>query len=140
MATKLTEAELKRISEIVEEKSTTRKNALKILHREERAAEKSSKPKKERKAKAPRVKKESAGRMPVLIRYVKSPMTIYASFKGKEFEAKVIEDGTIKFDGKEYTSPSVAGAAAMKTKTCNGWKFWRVAKDGDFIDTLRKAS
>jgi hypothetical protein len=139
-----TEAQLKRIAEIQEERSTTRKNATKVLRREERAIgkkPKSAKPKKQRANKS-----VATGRKPALAKYVKETLRIFGTFKGKEFQAHVNADGTITFDGETYTSPSVAAATAIKRKTCNGWKFWRYTKDvgsettTEFIDDLRKTA
>jgi len=66
---------------------------------------------------------------------------IYASYRGKEYKAWVHTNGRIKFAGRSYNSPSLAGIAATKKKTMNGWKFWKYKnKDGDlvYIDVLRK--
>lgn len=66
---------------------------------------------------------------------------IYASYRGKEYKAWVHTSGRIKFAGRSYNSPSLAGIAATKKKTINGWKFWKYKnKDGDlvYIDVLRK--
>jgi hypothetical protein len=37
----------------------------------------------------------------------------------------VCRNGAIRFTGKIYTSPSVAGAAAVKRRTGNGWTLWK---------------
>jgi hypothetical protein len=66
---------------------------------------------------------------------------IYASYRGKEYKAWVRTNGRIKFAGRFYNSPSLAGIAATKKKTINGWKFWKYKnKDGElvYIDVLRK--
>jgi|GEM_PF-145032 len=55
--------------------------------------------------------------------------------------AQLNADGTLDFNGKRYNSPSVAGAAAVKRKTCNGWTFWEYERaPGDWvkINVLRK--
>jgi Restriction Enzyme Adenine Methylase Associated len=47
----------------------------------------------------------------------------------------------VRLDGKEYTSPSLAAAAACKRKTCNGWTFWQYERaPGDWVplNALRK--
>ena len=50
-------------------------------------------------------------------------------------------NGFINFRGKLYTSPSLAGKAAVKRVSCNGWKFWTYERSpGDWVllETLRK--
>ncbi len=64
-----------------------------------------------------------------------------ARFKGEILTARVRRDGTVRFDGKVYTSPSMAAALACKRRTCNGWTFWQYERaPGDWvaIDKLRK--
>ena len=55
--------------------------------------------------------------------------------------ATVRRDGTIRYAGKLYTSPSLAGTTACKHRTCNGWTFWQYERaPGDWapLDQLRK--
>ena len=41
-------------------------------------------------------------------------------------EATVTADGQVELeDGRREDSPSTAGAAALGTKSCNGWHFWQ---------------
>lgn len=71
---------------------------------------------------------------------VRKPFKLQARLKGKTFHAKVRSDGTIRFQGKVYRSPSAAGGAASK-RACNGWRFWRYERaPGDWVrlDELRK--
>jgi len=85
--------------------------------------------------------KHSDGRKPVLAEFISRPMVLRAKFKGKIIAARVRRNGTVRFAGKVYTSPSVAGAAACKRKTCNGWTFWQYERaPGDWVllDTLRQ--
>ena len=49
-----------------------------------------------------------------LARYVTEPFNIRARFKGRTFRAHVRRDGTIRFQGKTYKSPSAAGSAVCK--------------------------
>jgi hypothetical protein len=61
--------------------------------------------------------------------------------KGQVHIARVNPDGSIQFAGKAFNSPSLAGAAAVKRKTCNGWTFWEYERaPGDWVklDALRK--
>jgi hypothetical protein len=60
---------------------------------------------------------------------------------GKTPEVFVNPDGTIRFNGRSFTSPSLAGAAAVNRRSCNGWNFWEYeATPGHWLklDTLRK--
>ena len=84
---------------------------------------------------------KSDGRTPDLLKYVSGPMKLRAHFKGRIIKARVRRDGSVRFAGKVYTSPSVAGAAAVKRRSCNGWKFWHYERaPGDWIllDILRQ--
>ena len=83
----------------------------------------------------------AAGRKPMLAEYISSPMKLRAKFKGRVVKARVRRDGTVRFAGKLYTSPSLAAAAACHRSTCNGWIFWQYERaPGDWVqlDTLRK--
>jgi hypothetical protein len=79
-------------------------------------------------------------RTPILAEYIKSPMKLRAILKGKKFKARVRRDGSIKFNGKTYNSPSAAGIAVCK-RSCDGWYFWRYERaPGDWVklNELRK--
>jgi hypothetical protein len=68
-------------------------------------------------------------------------MELRAFFKGKKLTARVRRNGSIRFTGKIYNSPSVAAAAAVKRRSCNGWTFWQYERaPGDWVklDKLRK--
>ena len=74
-------------------------------------------------------------------RYISGPMKLKTHFKGKTLKARVRRDGSINFGGKIYSSPSLAGAAACKRRTCNGWTFWQYERaPGDWVplNELRK--
>ena len=74
----------------------------------------------------------SAGNVP-LARYVREPFRIQARFKGTILRGRVRRDGTIRFRGKIYKSPSAAGAAVCK-RACNGWWFWKYQRaPGDWV-------
>ena len=88
-----------------------------------------------------RIPASAPGRTPALARFVSTPLILRAHHKGHKLTARVRRNGTILFAGKVYTSPSVAGAAAVKRKTCNGWTFWEYERaPGDWItiDALRR--
>lgn len=81
------------------------------------------------------------GRLPTLARYVSAPMRLRARFKGRLLRARVRQDGRIRFNGKLYRSPSLAAAAAVKRRTCNGWTFWKYERaPGDWqrLKVLRR--
>jgi predicted GIY-YIG superfamily endonuclease len=83
---------------------------------------------------------KSQGRKPVLARFVSARMRLKARHKGELIWARVRRDGRIRLDGKLYTSPSLAAAAACK-RMRNGWRFWKYERaPGDWVplDTLRR--
>jgi hypothetical protein len=67
---------------------------------------------------------EPDGRKPVLADYIDSPLKLRRRFKGRMFKARVARTGMVRFNGKIFTSPSLAAAAACGRRTCNGWTFW----------------
>ena len=84
---------------------------------------------------------ELDGRTPALAKYIDGPLKIRSRYKGKFIKARVRHDGRIRFGGKLYTSPSVAGAVAVKRRSCNGWTFWKYERaPGDWVmlNELRK--
>ncbi len=73
--------------------------------------------------------------------YFHNGKVIYASYKGKEYKAWVCGNARIKYNGKYYDSPSIAGIAVTHKKTINGWRFWKYKNPkGElvYIDMLRK--
>jgi hypothetical protein len=80
------------------------------------------------------------GRTPVLAAYVHGPLRLRAKCKGETLHATVARTGTIRYNGKIYTSPSLAARAA-RGHMCNGWHFWhyeRAPGDWVLLDELRK--
>jgi len=70
---------------------------------------------------------------PVLAEYIKSAMRLRATLKGKTYKARVRRNGSIRFKGKTYNSPSAAGSVACK-RSCDGWFFWKYERaPGDWI-------
>jgi hypothetical protein len=68
---------------------------------------------------------------------------IYATYKGKDYKAKVRPNGEIEMipGGQLYDTPSAAAKAIVDRRTVNGWKFWKYKdKNGElvYIDQLRK--
>lgn len=81
------------------------------------------------------------GRVPILAAYPNRPVKLRARFKGHTIWATVRRDATIRLNGRIFTSPSLAGSAARKMPTCNGWTFWHYERaPGDWVplDELRK--
>lgn len=54
--------------------------------------------------------------------------------KGETFKAVVQPDGTITMDGKTYMSLSAAGSAARQGKATNGWRHWKLERDGNWVE------
>jgi hypothetical protein len=84
---------------------------------------------------------KDTGRKAVLSAYISGPLKLRAKFKGRIVKARVRRDGTVRFAGEVYTSPSVAAAVACKRKSCNGWVFWhyeRAPGDWVLLDALRR--
>jgi hypothetical protein len=87
-------------------------------------------------SKKPRYKKVITvkGRKPVLAEYGSHPFILRAFYKGKLLKARVRRDGKINFGGRIFYSPSFAGAAACKRRSCNGWSFWQYERaPGDWV-------
>ncbi len=83
----------------------------------------------------------STGRQPALGNYINGPIKLQARYKGKIIKAHVKRNGSIRFKGKVYLSPSLAAASACKRRTCNGWTFWHYERaPGDLVqlNELRK--
>ena len=86
-------------------------------------------------------KVEAKAHKAVLAGYITGPLKLRARYKGKMQYARVRRDGSILFDGKNFTSPSTVAAVARQTPTCNGWTFWQYERaPGDWVllDQLRK--
>jgi predicted GIY-YIG superfamily endonuclease len=81
------------------------------------------------------------GRQPALSEYISAPLVLRSRFKGKIIKAQARRDGAVRLAGKLYTSPSMAGAAACRRPSCNGWTFWQYERaPGDWVnlDNLRR--
>jgi hypothetical protein len=80
------------------------------------------------------------GPMPALCPYVKKVFRLRGHSKGKTFQASARDDGSIRLQGKLYTSPSAAAEAATRYPV-DGWLFWKYERaPGDWVrlDELRK--
>ncbi|MFN0007019.1 MAG: hypothetical protein ACKVXR_03850 [Planctomycetota bacterium] len=75
------------------------------------------------------------GRRPVLAEFIEGPMAIRGRTGGKTVRARVRSDGSIRYAGKVYNSPSFAGRAARGTRACSGWEFWKYERaPGDWVN------
>lgn len=53
---------------------------------------------------------------------------------GWEYSATLRRDGTIRYGGSIYDSPSAAAKAALGLARCNGWSFWHIRNaDGEWV-------
>lgn len=84
---------------------------------------------------------ERKRRVAALAPYVRKSFPIQANYKGKLYTAKVHPDGTITYNGKLFTSPSLAGSAVRNGKQTGGWHFWKYQDEkGEWkkLDVLRR--
>jgi len=71
---------------------------------------------------------------PSLKGYFKKARPLKKNYKGKEYSATLLPNGTIKFKGKLYTSPTAAAKQIIERKTVNGWTFWFVEdEEGNWV-------
>ena len=56
---------------------------------------------------------------------VRGYQSIYASYKGKQYKAKVLPSGSVKFNDKIYNTPTGAATAIIDRGAVNGWNFWK---------------
>jgi len=61
---------------------------------------------------------------------------IYATYKGKDYKAKVLHSGSIKFGGKLYRTPTGAASVIVKRGGVDGWYFWKYKNDKGEIVAL----
>ncbi len=83
---------------------------------------------------------KSTGRVPILAQYLTTPTLLRGTRRGQAFQAHVRRDGTVRFGGKNFNSPSAAGTAALG-RACDGWHFWKFERaPGDWVklNELRK--
>ena len=68
---------------------------------------------------------------------LKPDQELRLNWRGKSFSATVQSDGSILFDGKEYTSPSAAGQAARNGMSTNGWVYWKCFDGHKWVQLAR---
>lgn len=82
----------------------------------------------------PTPERKKSGRQPVLAAYANRPTVLKARFKGATRKARVLRNGSIRYQGGVYNSPSLAAAKACNRRTCDGWKFWTYERaPGDWV-------
>jgi predicted type IV restriction endonuclease len=74
---------------------------------------------------------------------LKAPLKLTVRYKRHNFEATVLRDGTVSFQGERYDSCSAAAAAARGMVTgrpmpTNGWGFWKCYDESDQLVLLDK--
>jgi hypothetical protein len=70
---------------------------------------------------------------PILCAYINRSTKLRATFQGKLVRARVRRNGVIRYQTKDYTSPSQAASAVVK-RTANGWTFWKYERaPGDWV-------
>lgn len=77
---------------------------------------------------------------PSLKEYFSKSRPLARTYKGKDYSARLLKNGKIKFKNRIYESPSAAAKAIVTRSTVNGWSFWYVKnEDGDWVklSTLR---
>jgi len=71
-------------------------------------------------------------------------LPIRMDFKGKRYRASIKADGTIRFKGRRFTSPSVAAYKASGSgHAMNGWFLWKYERapgEWVYLDKLRRRS
>jgi hypothetical protein len=72
---------------------------------------------------------------------IKTPTTLFRKYKGKVLEALLNADGSVTFDGRNYTACSAAAAAARGSviggaPATNGWTFWQFRNADNQKQTL----
>ena len=83
---------------------------------------------------------ETKSRHPSLSKYFKTSTKLRSLYKGKWHKAIIKKDGTIRYKGKIYNSPSMAAITITK-RSANGWSFWQFERSpGEWVllDALRR--
>lgn len=90
--------------------------------------------KRRRKAKS---KKTTGSR--IFRRLMERRIRLRGTRRGRVFKASLLKNGSISFRRKLYDSPSAAARVAVG-QNCNGWRFWKYSKSGEWVSlrNLRK--
>ena len=62
---------------------------------------------------------------------VRQATPLRMTYRGQTYRASLRRDGTIKFQGTVYGSPT--GAACAVRKTTNGWHWWMIKRGGEWV-------
>lgn len=57
---------------------------------------------------------------------------LYATYKGKDYKARVLSSGQIEYRGRRYDTPTAAAKAIVKRRV-HGWNFWWVRDNGELV-------
>jgi len=83
--------------------------------------------------KAKKKKKGNGQTARILEGLVSRRTLLYRSYKGKDYKAYLLPNGTVKYTNKSYTSLSGA-ARAVVNRNVNGWSFWYIKDlNGDWV-------
>ena len=64
---------------------------------------------------------------------VKKRTMLFKAYKGKEYKAYLLKNGTIRYGNKIYSSPTAAAKTITK-RSINGWDFWYIKDSkGDWV-------
>lgn len=69
---------------------------------------------------------------------LKNGQGIYASYKGKRYNAVVYSGGNIRLKDKMYDTPTGAAKAIVDRRTVNGWGFWKYKDKSGNLVPLKK--
>lgn len=76
---------------------------------------------------------DTGAKAPALAPYVTRRFMIRREYKGTVHKAWVCANGTIRYAGQVFSSPSWAARAVVK-RNANGWNFWRFKNaDGEWV-------
>lgn len=98
-----------------------------------------SKKRRTKKVKQAGTNEAQPGREKLLASLLDNPMPLYATYKGKEYQALALTSGLIKLDEVEYPTPSAAARAILgnnekgKPLQIDGWNFWKFNKNGERV-------
>lgn len=77
------------------------------------------------------------GRPPTLAAYVSNRIPIRMRYRKRLYKATIRPDGTVRFRGKQFRSPSAAATAVSK-RPMNGWSWWRYeVAPGEWVKLMR---
>lgn len=67
-----------------------------------------------------------------------APAPLRATYKGREFRARLRRDGSIRWNGDVFESPSAAAMAVVRRRGVNGWWFWTIERSPGLWVRLRE--